>query len=171
MKTLKTTLSVFALLGIFATSAIAQETGNVAVTATVVADLTVSADQDIALGTIQAATSTIAAGPDDGTSEVNLGTGATYGIVRITGEATTSIDVTFGNATLDTSPASDLIDFTASVFDSASDASVASGGDLTTNGTGNITLYIGGTLDAPAGSGSYSTANTSDPVDITITYN
>lgn len=171
MKNLKNILSIFAVLGIFATGAFAQESADVAVSATVVADLTVSADQDIALGTIQTgATSTINAGPDDVTATSNIGIGATYGIVRINGNVTTSVDIDFENATVDNG--SDALTFTTSVFDSAGAATVADQGDLTTDASGNLTLYVGGTLAAPSGTGTYNTSTGSgDPITFTITYN
>ena len=176
MKTLKTILSVFALAAVVSTATFAQETANVGVTANVIADLTISADEDVALGTIQSgASSTIAAGPWDATTESNLGTGAQFGIVRVAGASGASVDVSFTDGALQNASNNDLLNFVTTVHDSTSattSAAVATG-DNRTLGGGLMTLYIGGTLDAPSAAEAYTTATGTSvaTIDVTVTYN
>jgi hypothetical protein len=167
MKNLKNILSIFAVLGIFATGVFAQETDVVAVTAEVQATITL-ATTDIALGTIQQAASVIDANSNDDATEANIGTTASPGSIQIDGTAGASITVSWTNATLDTSPASDAITFTPSVWNGSSELTTPGGSTETITG-GSITLDVGGELAAPGGTGTYSTANGS-PITFTVQY-
>ncbi|RNC85721.1 MAG: hypothetical protein ED557_02810 [Balneola sp.] len=172
MKSLKLTLSVFMLVAFASVNTFAQEEATVTATAEIQAALTISADQNIDLGTIQTGTSsTLAAGPDDGTTEVNVGTSTSYGIVRMTGTASGTVTLSFSDAIL-TQSGSDPLDFVTVGYDSASQASHTSGSTLNFDASGNLTLYLGGTLDAAAGSGTYSTSGggTASPITVTIQY-
>ncbi len=171
MKSLKLTLSVFMLVAFASVNTFAQEQATVTATASVEAALTISADQNIDLGTISsAASSTLAAGPDDLTTEVNVGTTTSYGIVRMTGTASAATTLSYTNATLDNG--SDPVVFTTSGYDSASGAAHTSGSAISFDASGNLTLYLGGTLAATSGTGTYDTGTGSgSPITVTIQYN
>lgn len=168
MKTLKTLLSVFAIAAIFSTGAFAQSYADVNVSTTVQAslDLTPTA---VNLGDIEQEASDIAAnGNDNGDgSSTNVGVGASAGSLQIEGSSGVDIDVSWTTATLDTDPASDAITFTPSVYNGST--ALTSGGTIALTG-GDITLDVGGSLAAPSGTGSYSTANGS-PITFTVQYN
>lgn len=167
-KLFKLSIVAVVFLGL-STVASAQTNANVAVTATVNAALTLT-PSDIALGTIQQASSTIDANANDAATEANLGVGASAGSLQIQGTTGASVDVAFANGILTDAGGANPATFTPSVYNGVT--SVASGDDVTLTG-GDITLDVGGTLAAPAGSGSYSTANggTATPIVFTITYN
>lgn len=148
--------------------AFAQETANVAVTATVQDALSLTPTA-VAFGAIQASqVSYIKANSNDGTAETNLGNGATAGSLQI--EGTTGVDVTvsWANGTLTDGSGLNPTTFTPTVYNDA--AAVTSGNDVTLTG-GNITLDVGGQLAAITNPGTYSTGNTNGtPVVFTVQY-
>lgn len=168
MKNLKTYLSIFAIVAFSATATVAQESANVAVTAQVEAALGLTPTA-VALGTIQTgAASILDANANDDATEANIGGSASAGSLVITGTSGAAITVSWANATLDTSPASDAVTFTPSVWIGASELTTPAGSATTITG-GSITLDIGGELAATSGTGAYSTAN-GTPIVFTVTY-
>ena len=146
--------------------AIAQETANVAVTATVNAALQLT-PSSVAFGAIQAnIASNIKANSNDGTTETNLGNGATAGALQIIGTTGVDVTVTWTNGTL--SDGTNTATFTPVVYNDA--AEVTSGNDVTLSG-GDITLGVGGNLTAIPDPGTYSTATAGgSPVVFTVQY-
>lgn len=166
MKNLNKLFAAFALMILVGSANIlAQETANVAVTAQVEAALSLF-PTDIALGTIQQAASVIDANSNDTATEDNLGDGATAGALQITGSADVDVVVSWDDATLDNAGTTDAISFTPSVWLGGSE--VTDGGTVTLTG-GDITLNVGGALEAPSGTGAYSTAN-GTPIVFTVSY-
>lgn len=175
MKNLKSLIALFAVISFVGSSALfAQQTGNVAVTA-LVQDALVLTPTDIALGTIQSgAVSTIGANAGQSGSDANLGTTIQRGSLAIAGNNSASIEVSWANATLtDDAGTPNTLTFTPSVYNGAS--SVTSGATLALDGSGDLTLGVGGTLDAPSVGGSYTTgtagANSGTPIVFTVSYN
>lgn len=169
MKTLKTLLSVFAVVAVFSTAALAQQTADVNVTANVQAtlDLTPTA---IALGSIQQSASDIAANVNDNGdgSSTNVGVGASAGSLQIEGTSGVDVDVTWTTANLTNGTPAEDATFTPSVWLGATE--LTSGDDITITG-GDITLDVGGQLAAPTGTGSYSTSGgTGSPITFTVQY-
>ncbi len=168
MKTLKT-LSIFVVAAFLSTGAFAQETADVAVSATVEAALVLTPTA-IALGTIQTGeASIIDANANDDATEANLGTGASAGSIQIQGTSGASIEVSWTNATLDNG--SDPTVFTPSVWNGASEVATPAGTTITLTG-GDITLDVGGELAATGGTGTYNTSTGSgSPITFTVSYN
>ena len=169
MKNFKTLLSVFAVAAAFSVAANAQVSDNVAVAAEVQAAITVNTSTDINLGTIQTGVaSVIKANANDGAVEANLGTGATAGQVDVTGTASASVQIDFTGATVDNG--SDPIAFSNVVYNGAS--AITTGGTTSLDGSGDLTLDIGGSLAAPSGTGTYNTSTGGgSPITLTVTYN
>ncbi|MEO9886414.1 MAG: hypothetical protein ABJR05_03990 [Balneola sp.] len=167
MKNLNKIIVAFTLIILVGSANIlAQENANVAVTAQVEAALVLT-PTDIALGTIQTgSTSTIGATNAESASDDNLGDTFTRGALQIVGTTDVDVVVAWVDGSLDNAGTTDALDFTASVFDGTTDLT---NGDTVTLTGGDITLGVGGTLDAPSGTGAYSTAN-GTPIIFTITY-
>ena len=137
--------------------AYAQETESVAVTATVQDALTLTPTA-VAFGAIQAnQASNIKANSNDGTTETNLGNGASAGALQIVGTTGADVTVSWANGTLTDNDGNNPTTFTPVVYNGA--ASVTSGNDVTLTG-GDISLDVGGNLAAITNPGTYSTANT-----------
>lgn len=169
MKTLKTLLSVFAVAAVFSAGAYAQETANITVTTEVQAAIVLT-PTNIDLGSIQSGAAAILdANSNDDAVEANIGTTASAGSIQIQGTTGASIDVSWTNATLDNG--SDPITFTPSVWNGSSELTTP-GGTTETIAGGDITLDVGGELDAPSGTGTYDTATGSgSPITFTVQYN
>jgi len=142
------------------------------------ADVEVSAEVNAALtltptniqfGTIQANTASyIPANTSDGTAESNTGTSASAGALLIEGTDGTDVTVSWTNATL-TDGGGNSATFTPVVYLNTTE--VTNGADDVTIVTGGTNLEIGGSLDAIANTGSYSTANGGgSPVTFTVQY-
>lgn len=166
MKNLKTILSLFAIAAVFSANAFAQE--PVAVTADVEATLTLSST-NVVLGTIQQATSVLEANASDDATEDNVGSTKSPGSLTIVGSDATSVIVSWTTATLDTSPIGDAITFTPSVWNAGTEVVNGTAGTVDSETVGGTTIDIGGELDAPSGTGAYSTANGS-PITFTVQY-
>jgi len=169
MKSFKTILSVFAIAAVFSANSFAQESDVVTATALVQAALTVTTSANIDLGSIQTGTaSTIDANSNDVATEANIGTGATAGQVDVTGTASASVTVNFTTATLSNGVDTDLT-FTTRVYNGTTN--VTDGSSITLDGSGDAQLDIGGTLDAPDGTGTYNTSTgAGSDITVTITY-
>lgn len=168
MKTLKT-LSIFVLAAFLSNGTFAQETADVTVSATVEAALNLTPTA-VALGTIQTgAASIIDANANDDATEANLGDGASAGSLQITGSTGINVIVSWTNALLNRTDDDDQLTFTPSVWLGASE--VTSGGAVALAG-GDITLDIGGELEAPSQSGLYNTTlgTGSQPITFTVSY-
>lgn len=170
MKNLKTYLSIFAIVAFSTTATFAQETADVAVTATVEAALGLTPTA-VALGTIQTGLASILdANANDDATEANIGGSASAGSLVITGTSGASITVSWANATLDEVGSGDPVTFTPSVWLGASELATPAGTAATITG-GSITLDIGGELAATSGTGAYSTAlGGGAPITFTVTY-
>ncbi len=168
MKSIKLFLSAIVLVATFSFNTFAQESANVAVDAVVVTALTVANEADIDLGTIQnGIASYIKANANDGTANANLGETAAAGQISIIGNATSSVDIAFGTATL--SDGTNTITFTPTVYFGATE--VSTGDDITLT-AGPDNLDVGGSLAAPSVAGTYSTGSAGgSPITITVTYN
>ena len=168
MKTLKT-LSIFVVTAFLSNGAFAQSTADVTVAATVEAALVLTPTA-VALGSIQTGEASILdANANDDATEANLGTGASAGSLQITGTAGASIDVSWTNATLDNG--SDPVTFTPSVWLAAAELVTPAGSTVTLTG-GDITIDVGGELDATSGTGTYNTSTGSgSPITFTVSYN
>ena len=167
MKVLKQTLTLFALLGALSTTAVAQETADVNVTATVQAVLNVT-PTDVSFGTIQQAAATIAA-PSSGGSNTNVGTTASAGALQIQGTTGVDVTVSWTNAILGNGTAGEEATFTPSVWNSGTELTNSGGSTVNLVG-GDVTLEIGGDLTAPTGTGSYTTVGET-PITFTVQYN
>lgn len=170
MKNLKTYLSIFAIVAFSTTATFAQETADVAVTAQVEAALVLTPTA-IALGTIQtAAASILDANANDDATEANIGGSASAGSLQITGTSGVSVTVSWANATLDNAGSTDPVVFTPSVWLGASELTTPAGSAVTLTG-GDITIDVGGSLAATAGTGAYSTAlGGGAPITFTVSY-
>jgi len=167
MKNLNKIIAAFTVMLLVGSANIfAQETAEVAVTAQVEAALVLT-PTDVALGTIQQEASVIDANANDDATETNLGDGASAGSLQITGSTGVDVVVSWTNGILDNAGETDPITFTPSVWLGASE--VTSGGTVTLAG-GDITLNVGGALEAPSGTGAYSTANGANPITFTVSY-
>jgi hypothetical protein len=165
---MKKVLLTIAIAMVTFAGAFAQTNANVAVTATVQDALTLTPTA-VAFGAIQAnQVSYIKANSNDGTTETNLGGGASAGTLQI--EGTTGVDVTVSwlNGTLRDADGNNPTTFTPTVYNGSS--SVTSGNSVTLTG-GDITLDVGGSLAAITNAGTYSTGNTDGvPVVFTVQY-
>lgn len=170
MKNLNKLVTAFALMLLVGSANIlAQENANVAVTAQVEAALVLTPTA-IALGTIQTASASIIdANTSDDATEANLGDGATAGALQIVGTTGVDVVVSWVNAQLNRVDDDDALAFVPSVWLSTSE--VTSGGTVTLAG-GDITLDVGGALDAPSQTGAYSSAigTGSVPIVFTVSY-
>ena len=170
MKNLNKIIAAFTVvLLVGSANILAQVNANVAVTAQVEAALVLT-PTDIALGTIQTgAASIIDANANDDATEANLGDGATAGALQIVGTAGVDVIVAWDDAVLNRADDDDQLDFVPSVW--LAGAEVTDGGAVTLTG-GDITLDVGGALDAPSQTGAYSSAlgTGSTPIVFTVTY-
>jgi len=159
-----TTAFVFA----FTANVIAQVSTDVGVTADVEQAITLT-PADISFGTIEEGRSSyLPANANDETAESeNIGAGATAGSLQIEGsDANVTISWTAG-LLVNSEDSEITADFTPTVFNG--EDQVSSGdNDLTITG-GDITLDIGGSLEAINTSGSYSTDG-GEPVRFTVAY-
>lgn len=169
MKNLKTLFAFLLVAAIAPSTAFAQVDidSDVTVDVVVVTALTVTNSGNIDLGTINAGLAiNLDPNPANDANNTNIGIGFTRGVVDITGEAGNTIIVTYNDASLD-----DVADSTFDV-DMFSDEKtggagvVASGDELTLDGSGDASLTVGGDIAGGLLAGTY----TSD-TDITVTVN
>lgn len=164
--------STFALVFLFlSTNVFAQYSDDVTVTANVEAELAITVDQNVVFGTIQqlAASLDRESADENDPDGTNIGSTAQLGKVTLGGSASTTLLVSYTNATLDNG--SDPIAFTSEVRDVTNSANIASGATVDLDGSGNAVLHIGGSLAAPSGTGTYNTSTGGgSPVTITIQY-
>lgn len=165
MKKAISILSVLALTLVFSGISFAQ-TQSVTATATVDSEISLTKNSDIAFGTIsQNVTATL----DPNGSNQNVGGGAGIGDIDISASSSTGITVSWNNdALLTDSDNTASMGLTADVDgsttnnDAANSSDISNGGNVTTDGSGNFYLYIGGSITAAASqeTDSYSTGNT-----------
>lgn len=159
---------------VFALSAnvFAQTDANVSVEANVLDNLTIDITSDINLGDISQGDESVLNPLGGSLVNSNVGSSPTLGVITLSDFADTNeIDVSWTNATLDNAAQDDALTFVPTVTwdqDAAGDNNaLTSGGTITADGTENITLSVGGTLDAPGGTGTYNTDNGS-PIVFTL---
>jgi hypothetical protein len=166
MKILKQSLTLFALIGVFSTTALAQiQNADVNVSAVVEASLTLT-PAAVDFGTIEPLASYLQANGNDATAASN--TTGTAGSLTIDGTDGISVDVSFTNATLENGNGSQIT-FTPTVYNATTGVS---SGDAVTLSGGQAILDIGGALTAPSESGTYNTTTGGgSPVTFTVQYN
>lgn len=152
MKKLLLFLTVFAFA--LTANVFAQVSDDVGVTADVQAALNIETT-DVVFGTIEQATSILAANENDTPSE-NIGTTATPGSLTIEGTSGSTVQITFDeDATLALDgDENETITFTPSFF--FGNSSVANEDTIELDGALS-TVNIGGSLSLPGATGSYST--------------
>lgn len=168
---MKKVLLLITIFAITATSNLMAQ-ANVNVTADVLAALTL-VPTPVQFGTIEAGTASyIQANGDDNTPETNLGSTAAAGALQIQGSAEEDVTVSWTNGTLTDSGGLNPATFTPTVYLTTTE--VSSGATNVTLTLGDITLDIGGSLEAVTGTGAYSTVSTGDyagtPVAFTVSY-
>lgn len=161
---LTTIIALVSVVGAFA-----QETADVAVSATVNGAITLTPSA-VSFGVIAADTqSYIEANGNDSGTDTNVGTGHTAGALQIQGTAGVDLTVSWTTGTLTDGGGANPITFTPSVWTTTEISSGVT--NLTLTG-GGITLDVGGTLGAISTAGVYSTGNggTASPVTFTVNY-
>ncbi len=186
MKNLKNILAAFALVAFLATSTFAQENTDVNIGAVVLADITLTKNNDVSFGNIQDTGSPVL--DPQGASTADVGAGATFGKLTISAANSTQLlidwnqtSVTLSNGT---AGAANEMTFTPDISANSTDA-ITGSSDVTkntasaateTSGTGDLFVYIGGNLGTLSGqtSGTYTSASgtggASGDLNITVNY-
>ncbi len=168
MKNLKTLFAIL-LVAAFSQTAFAQVDidSDITVDVVVVTALTVTNSANIDLGTINAGLAiNLDPNPANDANNTNIGIGFTRGQVDIAGEAGNTVIVTYNNASMDDVADSDFVVDMYSDEKTGGAGVVASGDELTLDGSGDATLTVGGDIAGGLIAGTY----TSD-TDITVTVN
>lgn len=167
-KLITLTIALFLLA---AGNVFAQISQNVTVSANVESALAIDATQNVVFGTIQqlAATLDRASADPNAPDGTNLGSTAQLGIVEVTeGSINTDVIVEYTNATLGNGTDDDIT-FTTLVRDHTNGDNITSGATVSLNGSGELTLHIGGELEAPTGTGTFNTETGDAPSPVTVT--
>jgi hypothetical protein len=184
MKTLKSILTVFALAAVFSSASFAQETQDIAASAVVLADISLTFASDVSFGNIQDTGSPVL--DPQGTNTADVGAGATFGSFSISANGSTQllIDWDQTTVTLNDGGANNL-DFTPDVS-ASNTATIGTSSDVTkntanaataTSAGGALTVYVGGSLETSGGgamsgeaAGTYTSANGSGDLTFTVNY-
>ncbi len=183
MKNLKNILAAFALVAFLATSTFAQENTDVNIGAVVLADITLTKNNDVSFGNIQDTGSPVL--DPQGASTADVGAGATFGKLTISAANSTQLLIDWNQATVTLSNGSGgTMTFTPDFSGNSTDA-IASSTDITkntasaateTSGSGDLFVYIGGNLGSltSQASGTYTsdsgTAGASGDLNVTVNY-
>jgi len=163
---------IIALFVLSVATAFAQtNTADIGVTADVLAELNV-AGTDVSFGNVtQGSVAEVQANTNDATASSNA-SAPVAGSLTITADGQDYIVEVTQSAILENG-ATDQLTFTHRVFDGATDVTAdVDGGGYNVTGGGNLTLDIGGQLQAPSAAGNYSTSTGSGtPITFVVNYN
>jgi len=181
MKNLKNILSAFVVVALFATSAFAQENTDVNIGAVVLADITLTKNDDVSFGNIQDTGSPVL--DPQGTNTADVGAAATFGKLTIAAANSTQLLIDWDQATVTLGDGSSATMTFTPDFSGNSTDDISTSTDITKNtaGTGTATsaggalfVYIGGNLGTlssqTAATYSSSAVNGSGDLNVTVNY-